>query len=323
MIKRTLYFGNPAYLSKKDDQLVIRLIDSGNKKEKIADESAEMEKVDKNDKYRDRTNQNMVPIEDTGIIILDNQQITITQGLLHSLLENNTAVVSCDSSHMPVGLFLPLSVNQIQSERFQAQIESSIPLRKQLWQQTISAKIKNQAALLRMKKVKAENMIKWAKDNQIPVICANPPRKYANAVARQGLKAYKNFPEEPRLYPLPQNLLRDRNSIYESKLKDLFQAHGSHMSVEHTILAQNFWDAGMTEKIASHQLITGRKVLHLNGRFHSDYGLGVAHRLKKSGIRTLTMTLLQEAIKTETERKIADFLIFTNKPILKEDGKSD
>lgn len=166
-------------------------------------------------------------------------------------------------------------------------------------------------------------LIKWAKDNQIPVICANPPRKYANAIARQGLKAYKNFPEEPRLYPLPQNLLRDRNSIYESKLRDLFQGHGSHMSVEHTILAQNFWDAGMTEKIASHQLITGRKVLHLNGRFHSDYGLGVAHRLKKSGIRTLTMTLLQEAIKTETERKIADFLIFTNKPILKEDGKSD
>lgn len=166
-------------------------------------------------------------------------------------------------------------------------------------------------------------LLKWAKENQIPVICANPPRKYANAIARQGLKAYKNFPEEPRLYPLPQNLLRDRNSIYESKLRDLFQGHGSHASVEHTILAQNFWDAGMTEKIASHQLITGRKVLHLNGRFHSDYGLGVAHRLKKSGIRTLTMTLLPKAIKTETERKIADFLIFTNKPILKEDGKSD
>ena len=171
MIKRTLYFGNPAYLSKKDDQLVIRVIDNGNEKEKTNEDTNGPEETDKNDKYRNRSNQNIVPIEDIGIIILDNQQITITQGLLSSLLENNTAVVSCDNSHMPAGLFLPLSVNQIQSERFQAQIESSIPLRKQLWQQTISAKIKNQAWLLNNlsagaaeKKVPVNNMLKWAKD---------------------------------------------------------------------------------------------------------------------------------------------------------------
>ncbi len=164
MIKRTLYFGNPAYLSKKDDQLVIKLIESVNEKEKINGDAVEPEEIDKNDKYKNRTNQNMVPIEDVGIMILDSKQITITQGLLSSLLENNTAVVSCDNSHLPVGLFLPLCVNQIQSERFQEQIESSIPLRKQLWQQTISTKIKNQAWLLSKKKVKVVNMLKWAKD---------------------------------------------------------------------------------------------------------------------------------------------------------------
>ncbi|MCL5028009.1 MAG: type II CRISPR-associated endonuclease Cas1 [Bacteroidetes bacterium] len=164
MIKRTLYFGNPAYLSKKDDQLVIKLIENGNEKEKINGDAVESEEIDKNDKYKNRTNQNMVPIEDVGIIILDSQQITITQGLLASLLENNTAVVSCDNSHLPVGLFLPLSVNQIQSERFQEQIESSIPLRKQLWQQTISTKIKNQAWLLNKNKIPVNNMLKWAKD---------------------------------------------------------------------------------------------------------------------------------------------------------------
>ncbi len=164
MIKRTLYFGNPAYLSKKDDQLVMKLIDNGNGKENTNEDCGNAEGSDKNDKYRNRTNHNVVPIEDVGIIILDSQQITITQGLLSSLLENNTAVVSCDNSHLPVGLFLPLSVNQIQSERFQAQIESSVPLRKQLWQQTIAAKIKNQAWLLNQKKVNVINMLKWAKD---------------------------------------------------------------------------------------------------------------------------------------------------------------
>jgi len=232
MIKRTLYFGNPAYLSKKDDQLVIRLIDSGNKKEKIADESAEMEKVDKNDKYRDRTNQNMVPIEDTGIIILDNQQITITQGLLHSLLENNTAVVSCDSSHMPVGLFLPLSVNQIQSERFQAQIESSIPLRKQLWQQTISAKIKNQAALLRMKKVKAENMIKWAKD----VKSGDP----ANLEGRAAAFYWKN------LFPGELEFTRDRYGLPPNQLLNYGYA------VLRAIIARGLVSSGLLPTLGIH-----------------------------------------------------------------------
>ncbi|MHB1685758.1 MAG: type II CRISPR-associated endonuclease Cas1 [Ignavibacteriaceae bacterium] len=165
MIKRTLYFGNPAYLSKKDDQLIIRtVVNDDHENENLSGENPEAGKDDINKKYKERTNQNIVPIEDIGIIILDNQQITITQGLLSSLLENNTAVVSCDNSHLPVGLFLPLSVNQIQSERFQAQIESSIPLRKQLWQQTISTKIKNQAWLLNHYKVPVINMLKWAKD---------------------------------------------------------------------------------------------------------------------------------------------------------------
>jgi len=164
MIKRTLYFGNPAYLSKKDDQLIIKLIENENGNDKLDGDSAEIKEPDKNDKYRERTSQKIVPIEDVGIIILDSQQITLTQGLLVSLLENNTAVVSCDNSHLPVGLFLPLSVNQIQSERFQAQIESSVPLRKQLWQQTISVKIKNQAWLLSKQSIKVVNMLKWSKD---------------------------------------------------------------------------------------------------------------------------------------------------------------
>ena len=77
-----------------------------------------------------------------------NKQITITQGLLEALLENNCAVITCDSHCMPVGLMLPLCGNSIQSERFQDQISASLPLRKQLWQQTVKAKIDNPAKVL-------------------------------------------------------------------------------------------------------------------------------------------------------------------------------
>jgi len=142
MIKRTLYFGNPAYLSLKNAQLVIHIPDAQG--------------------MDDRSGQNTVPVEDIGVVILDHKQITITHGLMEALLANNSAVITCDSSRMPVGLLLPLSGNTVQSERFQAQIDSSIPLRKQLWQQTIQAKIYNQAWVLHHKrKTVVKNMLAW------------------------------------------------------------------------------------------------------------------------------------------------------------------
>ena len=84
-----------------------------------------------------------IPIEDIGLIVLDCPQITVTEGLLEALLENNCAVVTCDKSHLPVGLLLPLYGNKIQAERYQEQINASLPLKKQIWQQTVQCKIRN------------------------------------------------------------------------------------------------------------------------------------------------------------------------------------
>lgn len=135
MIKKTLYFGNPAYLSLRNGQLVIKL----------------PEIVNNDTLPQSFKQQNVVsrPIEDIGVIVIDNKQITITSGLMSALLENNCAVITCNSHSMPIGLHLPLDCNTTQSERFRYQIEASLPLRKQLWQQTIQQKISNQAAILK------------------------------------------------------------------------------------------------------------------------------------------------------------------------------
>ena len=90
-----------------------------------------------------------IPVEDIGIVILDNKQITVTQGLLEELIDNNCAVITCGSNHLPVGLMLPLYGNTIQNERFRRQLDASLPLKKQLWQQTIQCKIANQASVLK------------------------------------------------------------------------------------------------------------------------------------------------------------------------------
>jgi len=104
-----------------------------------------------------------VPIEDIGVVILDNQQITITHAALAALLQNNAAVITCNDTHHPVGLFLPLDGHDIQSERFRHQITATEPLKKQLWQQTVSAKILNQAAILNERGIETDNMLHWAK----------------------------------------------------------------------------------------------------------------------------------------------------------------
>ena len=151
MIKRTLYFGNPAYLSLRNAQLVLRL--------------PEVEKNDKLPASFKKTAERTIPIEDIGIVVLDNKQITITQALIEALLANNCAIITCDSSQMPHGLMFPLDGNSLQSERFRLQIDSSLPLRKQLWQQTIQAKIANQAAVLkRCRNAEVRNMQVWAND---------------------------------------------------------------------------------------------------------------------------------------------------------------
>ena len=146
MIKKTLYFGNPVYLSLRNAQLVIKLPE-----------------IEKND-------------------------------------------ITCDSKSMPVGLMLPLYGNTTQNERFRQQLDASVPLKKQLWQQTIKSKIDNQASVL--EKCTAEEvkcMRIWAND----VKSGDPDNLEARAAAYywKGLFAnVKGFTRE-REGISPNNLL--------------------------------------------------------------------------------------------------------------------
>lgn len=150
MIKKTLFFGNPAYLSLRRQQLVVQLPE-----------------VENNEILSDalkRAGERTIPIEDIGVVVLDNRRITITSGAIAALLDNNVAVITCDDHSMPRGLLMPLEGNTLQHERFQYQIEASLPLRKQLWAQTVRQKILNQAYVLRTQVVGVETacMHTWA-----------------------------------------------------------------------------------------------------------------------------------------------------------------
>jgi len=89
-----------------------------------------------------------IPIEDIGFLVLDHQETYLTIPALNLLIENNTAVIICNKAHLPNGLFLNLNSHHIQQQIFKAQIDTSLPLKKSLWQQTIKEKIINQGILL-------------------------------------------------------------------------------------------------------------------------------------------------------------------------------
>jgi len=187
MIKRTLYFGNPAYLRTKDEQLII---ESGKDLQGL-----------KNLEGLIKT----IPIEDIGVVILDHQQITISQALIAKLLANNAALITCDNTHHPTGLMLNLDGHQLQSQRFKDQLDASLPLKKQLWQQTIQQKITNQANLLQVNRAETGNMKRWADD----VKSGDNENHEARAAVYYWTKLFPHFPDfkRERFGAPPNNLL--------------------------------------------------------------------------------------------------------------------
>ncbi len=139
MIKRTLFFENPAYLSTKNEQLVVTY---------PGDEKAPK----------------TVPIEDIGMLVLENQQITLTNGLITKLVQNKAAVVNCNAQHLPISLMQSLEGHSEQTERIGHQLGASVPLKKNLWQQTVSIKISNQANHLMRRGINHRKLERWSKE---------------------------------------------------------------------------------------------------------------------------------------------------------------
>lgn len=120
MIKRTILIENKSSITTKNQQLVIK----------------------------SEIRESAIPIEDIGFLVLDHAEIYLSIPAMNLVVEHNTAIIICGSNHLPNGMFLNLNSHHIQQEIFKNQIEASIPLKKQLWQQTIVEKIKNQGELL-------------------------------------------------------------------------------------------------------------------------------------------------------------------------------
>lgn len=160
MIKRTIYFGNPAYLSIRNKQLCIKKTGGPDNTE------------------------HTIPVEDIGVLVADHPQVTFTHTVITSLQENNAVIIWCGPNHMPLSMSLPMATNDTYTEKVRYQIEASEPLKKQLWKQTVAAKIQNQASLLRNLGCNTMHL-----DKMIPRINSGDPDNYEG----QAAAIYWNF----------------------------------------------------------------------------------------------------------------------------------
>lgn len=122
MIKQTLMFTSPVYLSLRDHQLVVT--------------------------FKDNKDTVTRPIEDIGFVIIENQEVSISVPALNELAENNVSIVFCDRKKMPHTMLMPLEGNTTQQESYKYQIDASAPTKKNIWKQLVESKIRNQALLL-------------------------------------------------------------------------------------------------------------------------------------------------------------------------------
>ncbi|CAM1333758.1 type II CRISPR-associated endonuclease Cas1 [Tenacibaculum aestuariivivum] len=134
MIKRTLFFGNKCSLTTKNEQLVIKTINKDS----------------------------CIPIEDIGFVVIENQETYISIPTLSKLSNNNVSVIFCNNKHMPQSMLLNLDNHHIQHKHFKNQINASEPLKKQLWQQIVKAKILNQAQVINIVKQKNSPLKQYA-----------------------------------------------------------------------------------------------------------------------------------------------------------------
>lgn len=212
MIKRTIYIENPAYLSLSNRQMVIRRLSTDTGGKDLA---------------------RSIPVEDIGVVVIDNRQVTITSGLIDALLENNVALISCDGRSLPTGLMLPLCGHTIQNERFRCQLSASLPLQKQLWQQTVQMKITNQAACLSYSTgERHENMTIWAAKVK--------SGDSDNMEARAAAYYWKN------LFPMMPGFTREREGMPPNNLLDYGYA------ILRAVIARALVSSGMLPTLGIH-----------------------------------------------------------------------
>lgn len=167
-------------------------------------------------------------------------------------------------------------------------------------------------------------MIEFAKQNNIPVIAANPPRRYVSLVTRRGMKSLDSLSKEAKRFlpPLPYDTLNGR---YREKFMEIMKGSPGSGSTN-IYYSQNLWDAGMSYSIYKYNKYRknkNKKIFHCVGRFHSDEKLGTVAQLQKRNpkLKILNISCFSDTTFNNPDwekfKQLGDYIIITNPEVKK------
>lgn len=165
-------------------------------------------------------------------------------------------------------------------------------------------------------------LVEYAKAHGLTILAANAPSRYTNRVTREGLESLKALDKAAKslLAPLPIDTL---TGAYYEKFAGLMGGHEGMGNLK-IYQSQNLWDATMAYRIG--KLLRKKsvnKILHLNGRFHSDEQLGTVAHLRNYAPRVSVANIScfrYERIKLPdwtTLSHLGDFIILTDPGVSK------
>ena len=179
-------------------------------------------------------------------------------------------------------------------------------------------------------------LIEFAKLRKMPVLAANAPRRYVNRVSRLGRESLADLPAQAKAF-LPPLPYAEASADYGAKFTKVMEESRKkaaesktavpqgEMNIPRALATQSLWDAGMSFSIAQHLTRQpGRRVVHVNGGFHTEQHLGTAEQLLRyrPGVKAMVVTMLPSKqfpnFDSEAMRGKGDFVIVTDAALSKE-----
>ena len=130
MAYRNIFISSPAHVSLKNSQLIV--------------------KTDREYSF---------PLEDISTVLIETKQATITSRRLSRMGEAGVLVYLCDDKHLPCAVLTGYNNHSRKYKILQSQLGVKLPLKKRLWQNIASQKIKNQAQVLKISGLNGEKEI--------------------------------------------------------------------------------------------------------------------------------------------------------------------
>ncbi|MCH7410100.1 ChaN family lipoprotein [Belliella sp. DSM 111904] len=154
-------------------------------------------------------------------------------------------------------------------------------------------------------------LLQHAKENNIPFVASNIPRKYASLVSKEGLESLESLSEEAKKYIAPLPIKVDMSLPGYAGMKEMM--HGSGMNADYMIQAQAIKDATMAFSLFE-SLENKNQVYHINGSYHSNNYEGIIWYIKQKfpsqNLLTIS-TVEQDQINSlqKESQGIADYII--------------